>query len=48
MSGDVNVFGPTGSSINITTIPEPTAIALILAGASTLLVGKRIFKIQNI
>ena len=47
MSGDVNVFGPTGSSINITTIPEPTAIALILIGSSTLLIGKRIFKIQN-
>lgn len=48
MAGDVEISGPTGSSINITTIPEPTAIALILAGGSTLLIGKRIFKIQNI
>ena len=48
MSGEVNVLGPAGSSINITTIPEPTAIALILIGSSTLLIGKRIFKIKNV
>jgi hypothetical protein len=48
MSGDVNVLGPTGSSINITTIPEPLALSLILTGAGSLLIGRRIFKRQKV
>ena len=44
ISGEVNVLGPTGSSISITTIPEPTALSLITLTGFSLLVGRRIFK----
>ena len=43
MSGDVNVFGPAGSSINITTIPEPYAAGLVFVGGSLLFLLKRKF-----
>ena len=46
ISGEVNVLGPTGSSINITTIPEPYAAGLIFVGGLGLLIGRRIFKCQ--
>ena len=44
MSGDVNVLGPAGSSINITTIPEPYAAGLIFVGGLGLIIGRRIFR----
>ena len=44
MSGDVNVLGPAGSSINITTIPEPYAAGLIAIGGLSLLIGRRLFR----
>jgi len=44
MSGDVNVLGPAGSSINITTIPEPYAAGLIVVGGLSLLIGRRLFR----
>ena len=44
ISGDVKVFGPTGSSISITTIPEPYAAGLIVVGGLSLLIGRRLFR----
>ena len=44
ISGEVNVLGPAGSSINITTIPEPYAAGLIAIGGLSLLIGRRLFR----
>ena len=44
MSGDVNVLGPAGSNINITTIPEPTAFSLIALTGFSLIIGRRLFR----
>ena len=44
ISGEVNVLGPTGSSINITTIPEPYAAGLIFVGGLGLLISRRLFR----
>ena len=44
ISGEVNVLGPAGSSINITTIPEPYAAGLIFVGGLGLLISRRLFR----
>ena len=44
ISGEVNVLGPAGSSINITTIPEPYAAGLIFIGGAGLLISRRLFR----
>ena len=44
ISGEVNELGPAGSSINITTIPEPYAAGLIVVGGLSLLIGRRLFR----
>jgi hypothetical protein len=44
ISGVVDVYGPSGASINMVIIPEPMAVSLIMSSAAVLLIGRRIFR----
>ena len=44
MSGVVDIYGPSGASINMVIIPEPMAATLIASSGLLLLIGRRIFR----
>jgi hypothetical protein len=41
ISGTVDISGPTGSSINMTIIPEPAAVGLLMSGAALILLFRK-------
>ena len=44
IEGVVSVYGPQGGSINMTVIPEPYALSLIIVSGLGLIVGRRLFR----